>query len=165
MSSNFWRDEICWVNWNWKTLGVRSSTLVTLTLYVLPYIEHCLSTCLMLATWHHIGRLTCLVDSLAWQTHLLGRITCLADSLSWQTHLPGSLIARQTHLPGRPTGLVDSLAWQTHLLVKSLAWQTHYLGRLTCPTPSRWPNTYAVPTRYWMELCREACWVKTISTG
>ncbi len=124
--------------------------------YVLPYIEHCLSTCLMLATWHHTGRLTCLVDSLAWQTHYVGRITCLADSF-----------ARQTHLPGRLTCLVDSLAWKTHLL-----------GRITCLADSLSRQTHLPNAKQMtkhicstnkilmeMELCREACWVRTISTG
>jgi hypothetical protein len=41
----------------WKTLGIRSSTLVSLTWNVLPNIEHCLSSCVMLVAWHITGRL------------------------------------------------------------------------------------------------------------
>jgi hypothetical protein len=39
-------------NWKWKTLGVRISTVVTLTWFVLSDIENRLSRCVKLATWH-----------------------------------------------------------------------------------------------------------------
>ncbi len=42
-----------------RSLGFRSSTLVTPSWYVLPDLEHCLSSCIKITAWHVIGRFTC----------------------------------------------------------------------------------------------------------
>jgi hypothetical protein len=112
------------------------------------------------AAWHVTGRLTCLADSLAQQTHVSkrlfsDRLTYPADlrlgnsrslARDWQTQLPGRLtcladsFAKQTHVSSRLTFPTDSLiqltcGWATHA-----AW--HETGRLTCLAYSLFRQTH-----------------------
>ncbi len=65
MGLNPWRDSTWCAYWKWKISGVQVvySTLVTSPWYVLPDIEHCLSSCIKITAWHVIGRFTCPIHS------------------------------------------------------------------------------------------------------